>query len=81
MTEPSIRALAPRLRSGKRRLTSLRLDPFVYAQVKATVGPLGVSVTTLVERLLLDFVRKTTDPADVYRILGALPRQDERRPK
>lgn len=70
------RILNPRIPSGRRAQLSLRLDPIVYAQVRAALAPLGISHTVLIERLLLDFVRRNKTPAAVATAIAGLPRQD-----
>jgi antitoxin component of RelBE/YafQ-DinJ toxin-antitoxin module len=55
---------------------SFRLDPVVLAQVRAALVPLGVSTTTLIERLLLDFARNNKTPSDAAVTLSRLPRPD-----
>ena len=76
MTSSSTRPTAERLRY-RRTVVSIRLDPVLQAQARAALGPIGVSLTTLLERLMLDFLRTNRTPADVASALAGLPRQDK----
>jgi hypothetical protein len=74
------RPKAANLRTGStRQLIATRLDPVLYAQVRAALAPVGVPLTVLIERLLLDFVRTCRTPADVARALSGLPDTNEGR--